>query len=107
MARCVICDRVESSVPLGVDRQTLFHVEDLSIQPGEVLVLFTDGVLDAGWSNGECYGLPRVQKTVEAATGNATQVGRRLVDDVLSFAANERQFDDICVVCFGRLMESC
>src|SRR5438128_1134993 len=46
-------------VPLGMFRDTRYYEHYLTIKPGEVLVLYTDGVTEAANAAGEEYGLER------------------------------------------------
>lgn len=53
------------SVPLGMFRDTRYHEYYLTTEPGEVLVLYTDGVTEAQNLAGEEFGRDRLGKAVQ------------------------------------------
>jgi sigma-B regulation protein RsbU (phosphoserine phosphatase) len=54
------------SVPLGMFRDTRYHEYYLTTVPGEVLVLYTDGVTEAQNPEGEEFGRDRLAQAVKA-----------------------------------------
>jgi sigma-B regulation protein RsbU (phosphoserine phosphatase) len=54
------------SVPLGMFRDTRYHEYYLTTEPGEVLVLYTDGVTEAENARGEEFGRERLAAAVKA-----------------------------------------
>jgi serine phosphatase RsbU (regulator of sigma subunit) len=74
------------------------HTEDL--QPGDRLLLYTDGVIEARTSDGDMFGLPRLADTIIRTTSEgipAPEALRRLVHGLLTEYA-ERLADDATVV---------
>ncbi|MGI9067771.1 MAG: PP2C family protein-serine/threonine phosphatase [Pyrinomonadaceae bacterium] len=63
----------QGSLPLGMFRDTRYHEYYLTTEPGEILVLYTDGVTEAHNSQGEEFGRNRL---AEAAKANR-QLGAR------------------------------
>jgi len=53
------------SVPLGMFRDTRYHEYYLTTEPGEVLLLYTDGVTEAQNSHGEEFGRERLAEAVK------------------------------------------
>jgi len=54
------------NVPLGMFRDTRYHEYYLSFEPGDLLVLYTDGVTEANNSSGEEFGRERLAEAVKA-----------------------------------------
>jgi sigma-B regulation protein RsbU (phosphoserine phosphatase) len=54
------------SVPLGMFKDTRYHEYYLTTEPGQVLVLYTDGVTEAQNLAGEEYGRDRLARAVQA-----------------------------------------
>jgi len=54
------------SLPLGMFRDTRYHEYYLTTEPGEVLVLYTDGVTEANNKQGEEFGRERLAEAVIA-----------------------------------------
>jgi len=55
------------NVPLGMFRDTRYHEYYLSLEPGDLLVLYTDGVTEANNLAGEEYGRDRLVDAVKDA----------------------------------------
>ena len=53
------------SVPLGMFRDTRYHEYYLTTEPGDVLVLYTDGVTEAHNLKGEEFGRERLSQGVK------------------------------------------
>jgi sigma-B regulation protein RsbU (phosphoserine phosphatase) len=79
--------------------------ETLTLQPGETLVLFTDGVSEAFDRNQELFGEERLLAHLQAALGsNARETSLGVLDAVRRHADGAKQSDDITVVAvkYGR-----
>jgi len=102
-------ERDESGLPLGVIPEYSYEARTVSLDPGDTVTVYTDGVTDAlnardkmfGSDEVERYLSPEDPKLVEA--GRPKFVGERLVNAVRRHAGGRPQNDDIAVVCFGRL----
>lgn len=66
-------------LPLGMFRDTRYHQYYLSFKPGDVLVLYTDGVTEANNPTGEEFGRDRLAEAVRAA---ANLPARNLITSV-------------------------
>jgi sigma-B regulation protein RsbU (phosphoserine phosphatase) len=66
----------KGSLPLGMFRDTRYHEYYLTTEPGETLVLYTDGVTEANNSQGEEFGRIRL---VEAVKANRHLSARELI----------------------------
>jgi sigma-B regulation protein RsbU (phosphoserine phosphatase) len=73
--------------------------ETLPLQPGETLVLFTDGVSEAFDVNDELFGENRLLTYLQTSTGRtARETALGVLDAVRRHAASAKQSDDITVV---------
>jgi phosphoserine phosphatase RsbU/P len=83
-------------LPLGMFRDTRYYEYYLSMEPGQVLVLYTDGVTEAMSPNGEEYGPERLESAVRAGRHLPA---RELIDfiqrDVLEWTAGRGANDDV------------
>ncbi len=76
---------------------------ELDLGPGDVLVLYTDGVTDAVAPSGARFGEPRLLATLEAARGGtAHDVVASIRDGVENFRQTMEPADDVTVVAIGR-----
>jgi sigma-B regulation protein RsbU (phosphoserine phosphatase) len=82
-------------LPIGVEREGRYSQRRFNLERGDILLLCTDGILEAMNPKGEQYGLSRLAHAVEA---NASLAAQELVqairDDLQRHAAGERQHDD-------------
>jgi len=88
---------------LGIDSGSVFDritVDfDVLLEPGDCLVLYTDGVTEALDAEGDEFGLERSIQSVRASAGNgAAAIISRVIDDVRNFAGSQPQNDDITLI---------
>jgi phosphoserine phosphatase RsbU/P len=97
-----------TGTPLGVVPGCEYLSEAITLEPGDTIMIYTDGVTDAMSPSGEMFGYERADKCLtpgdSALTdlGHPKQMGERLVNEVRKHANGRSQNDDIAVVCFGR-----
>jgi sigma-B regulation protein RsbU (phosphoserine phosphatase) len=66
------------------------------LEPGELLLLLTDGIVEAHGAEGNLFGIDRVFEVVRAHYGGTA---RRMVDlTVRAFCGAQSQLDDMTVV---------
>jgi serine phosphatase RsbU (regulator of sigma subunit) len=92
-----------SGLPLGIQGQSVYAQAVVPFQPGDSLVLVTDGVTEAMNPSHEIYGTPRLTAFLEKAPPSAAGLGEAIVADIEAFVAGESQRDDTCVICIHRL----
>lgn len=69
------------------------------LEPGDGIVLFTDGLTDVTSQAGEAFGVERVRATLETELKSGPKVWvNRLMARALEFAAQGEFSDDVCVV---------
>jgi phosphoserine phosphatase RsbU/P len=83
-------------VPLGIFRDTRYHEYYLTLQPDELLVLYTDGVTEAMNRVGEEFGRDRLADSVKAARWlSAKDLIMSVQKDVLDWTDGGGATDDI------------
>ena len=92
----------EAGPPLGVDRDHDYELISTDLEPGDVVVLYTDGVPDALDRHQRPFGVEAVRRTITRAPAEATEVGEALLKAVRLHAAGRPLYDDLALVCFGR-----
>jgi phosphoserine phosphatase RsbU/P len=94
-----------TGVPLGMFRNSDFEVQRLSLERGEALLLYTDGLTEASNSGGEEYGIQRV-KTVASrhCTSGADTIIGQCLSDWRSFSADGKQKDDLTILALRRTL---
>jgi phosphoserine phosphatase RsbU/P len=94
-------ERLEvGGLPLGISQETRYQCSDTTLAVGDLLLIFTDGLVEAENENEEEYGEARMLGTVHDLFGrSATEVLRRLMASVDAFVGLARQHDDVtCLV---------
>ncbi len=87
---------------LGLFAQALYESRTVRLHPGDHLVLFTDGVLEARNTTGEEFEQHRLRAVLsQNAQAGASQILTRLREAVLKFSANTPQHDDITMMVLG------
>jgi sigma-B regulation protein RsbU (phosphoserine phosphatase) len=94
-------ERLETGgVPLGIDSTSKFEIGSVDLASGDLLLLFTDGMVDAFNHTGEEFGDPRLVSYMKSLQGQTAQQSMQfLMHQVDTFVGATRQFDDItCLV---------
>lgn len=89
-------------VPIGVVDGYPFDILNFKMEPGDLAVLFTDGVSEAMNPNGDLYTLEHLRNFIKAGPKKADELGKVLLQDVRRHANGRAQNDDITIMTFGR-----
>ncbi len=92
-------DRVESDgcLPIGVTDECVCATEELTLAPGDRLVLFSDGIVEQADAEDEQFGMERLYSAL-AASASCPEDVRIVVDAVKTFAETDRLADDVTIV---------
>jgi len=85
-------------IPLGIRTPTEFNEERLSLQHGDTLILFSDGILDAQNSAGEHFTVDELEKTIRGRWDRAGDLVSSIIAAVHRHTGKEHQFDDITIL---------
>jgi sigma-B regulation protein RsbU (phosphoserine phosphatase) len=84
---------------LGVLGDAPYRTSRISLNPGETLVLYTDGVTEAMDPEGNFYSTPRFEQTIQGLTRHRPiDLLTKLVEDVQRFSSGAMQADDITLL---------
>jgi phosphoserine phosphatase RsbU/P len=76
-----------------------FAEENATLRPGDLVFLYTDGLVEAHNRHGGMFGLDRLVETVrQAADRKAEVIIDQVFEEVLSFSAGVPQADDMTAV---------
>lgn len=92
----------EAGPPLGVMLDHAYGSLTTELSPGDVVVMFTDGVSEATDAKHRQFGVPAIRRILAAAPREIPEVGEAILKAVRVHAAGRSQSDDIALVCFGR-----
>jgi serine phosphatase RsbU (regulator of sigma subunit) len=83
-------------LPLGMFRDTRYYEYYQPIEPGQLLVLYTDGATEANGANGEEYGRARLEAAVRASRHmSARDLITAIQQDVLAWTDGRGASDDM------------
>jgi serine phosphatase RsbU (regulator of sigma subunit) len=90
--------------PLGILEEAAWEPQVVQLLPGDVLLLYTDGVTDAQGADGIPYSRGRLLRVAQSSLeGPATAVQGAVLDDVHAFVGGAPQFDDVALMVVARL----
>lgn len=91
----------DGAPPLGTRLDAEYRQQRHKVRRGDLLVLYTDGLVETRNGLGQDYGYPRLQRTVaRAATGtwSVREIRDAILGDLSHFKGDAEQSDDITVV---------
>ncbi len=92
----------EAGPPLGVLPQHTYRSASTDLAPGDVVLLFTDGVSEAVGAQNRQFGTEAIRRTLARAPAPIPEIGEAVLAAVRSHTQGRPQSDDIAIVCFGR-----
>ncbi len=88
-------------LPLGIEENTHFETAEVQFAPGDALILYTDGVVEAFNQRNEEFGNERWCSAIRGLPEiNAEETLRSLMQQVDGFVGATRQSDDITCLIF-------
>ena len=94
-------DGVGPRFPLGILEDVSYEKRIVQLEPGDILILYTDGVTEARDSSKEFYGhegLEGLVQNIDTAGLTAREIKEAVVDDVKRFSGDTPQTDDMTVI---------
>jgi serine phosphatase RsbU (regulator of sigma subunit) len=92
-----------TGIPLGVLESAGWSKQSVILEPGDALVLYTDGITDAQTSAEEFYGLERLEQICKKAKDkSAIQIRELILGDLRTWVGQAEQYDDISLIVLVR-----
>ncbi len=88
--------------PLGVDAGSSYRTVELELAPGDSIILFTDGIIEAMNARGQLFGQTRFRDSLMKAGHKPQHVGPDVLRRLRRFVGSSPQEDDITLLVFGR-----
>ena len=84
---------------LGMIAELTLREQEIILQPGDTLLLYSDGVTDARNDSDESYGLERLKSALQRVGGRGAQpaIGA-LAGDISAWRGNAAAFDDVTML---------
>ncbi|MCQ2771180.1 MAG: SpoIIE family protein phosphatase [Clostridia bacterium] len=78
-----------------------YKTQELNLEPGDILFMYTDGVTEATNANNELYGEDRLRETINSKEFETVEEMCKFIRaDIDVFVGDAPQFDDITMVAF-------
>jgi len=88
-----------SNLPLGVMAVTAYEQGQVSLTPGDRVVVFTDGLLDAEDRDGEPFGAERLSRVLESeGAASISSLKRAILSGLLDHTNGQPLEDDLTVM---------
>jgi sigma-B regulation protein RsbU (phosphoserine phosphatase) len=95
--------REATGVPLGMFCTTNFPVCEVTLQPGDKLLLYTDGLTEMFNAAGDEFGISRVQALAQRHGSSEPQgILTACLEEIRNFAAAGKQADDLTLMVLHR-----
>jgi sigma-B regulation protein RsbU (phosphoserine phosphatase) len=92
-----------TGIPLGVSLESSWEQRTLQFAPGDLLLMYTDGVIDAHNPQDELLGAGRLLEIAYSLKHRSVRhVQDAIISGVRAFAGDEQQFDDLTLVLVKR-----
>ncbi len=90
----------QRSLPLAAMEGIQYTLEQLNLEKGERIFLYTDGITEATSASGELFGEDRLIQVLSEAdeSTNSEEIAQNIQRAVEAFAIGEAQFDDITML---------
>jgi CHASE2 domain-containing sensor protein/serine phosphatase RsbU (regulator of sigma subunit) len=101
-------DTMDLGFPLGLDDDIADFISQTSVElePGDGVVLYTDGIPEAKDIDKKFYGLDRLCEVVSQNWHlSAEEIKKAAIEDLRNFIGKQKVFDDITLVIFKRAEE--
>ena len=94
------CTQVElAGFPLGMFDDVTYDEVTVVLEPGNIIVFYSDGIDDTTDSHGVFFGIDRLRKTItENAKLSAAAIADKILEEVDNFSGGAHPFDDRTLV---------
>jgi serine phosphatase RsbU (regulator of sigma subunit) len=96
-----------TGMALGVEEETSWEHRSIMIDPGDAMIMYTDGILDALNPAQEIFGDQRLMAVISSIASLADRSAQKIQDNLLgkvqAFVGDAHQYDDITVLTVLRL----
>jgi serine phosphatase RsbU (regulator of sigma subunit)/pSer/pThr/pTyr-binding forkhead associated (FHA) protein len=97
--------RAEAGPPLGVVEGHQYGQACVNLQPGESLVMYTDGLNEAMDTDGKCFSIGRLRELIRESSGTPDEIGQHVLESIHAHMGRAAQEDDMCLVALQRIAE--
>ena len=93
-------------MPLGALAEGSYPLEEVAVSRGELVLGYSDGVLDARSPSGDFFGGDRLVEALAAAPAEPAEALDSILAQIAAFTRGEDPYDDLTLVAVGRRREA-
>ncbi|MEM1169719.1 MAG: GAF domain-containing SpoIIE family protein phosphatase [Cyanobacteria bacterium P01_H01_bin.35] len=87
---------------VGMMPNMKFEIQKVKLEPGEILIGYTDGVTEAKSPEGKLFTDKRLKELIEEPANSASELMGRIKDKLFDYMEDAAQFDDITMLAVRR-----
>jgi serine phosphatase RsbU (regulator of sigma subunit) len=92
-----------TGLPIGIDKEEEWTAEQIDIEKGELIVIYSDGIPDAQNAAQEAFGDARIMDFIQKNRNKgAAQFQDSLLREIEKFSEDAKQFDDMTLLVLKR-----
>jgi serine phosphatase RsbU (regulator of sigma subunit) len=88
----------EHRLPLGALKLGGHRVMEISLQPGDMVVAYSDGVVEAQSPEGDFFGEDRLARAVAESPANPQDTVNYLLEEIEGFTGDHTPYDDVTLL---------
>lgn len=88
----------ESSLPLGIVPDLKYNASEHTLDPGDMIIAFTDGVTEVMNAKKEIFGPKRLEKLYSKLPGGVQEVIDAIIEKTEEFESGMSSRDDTCLI---------
>lgn len=93
-----------TGIPMGIDTEAIFSQRSIRMEPGDFLLLYTDGITEAFDENQAEFGMESLQRLVfDLRNAPVEEIQGQLLQSVKDYTQNSAPSDDITIMVVKRL----
>jgi serine phosphatase RsbU (regulator of sigma subunit) len=88
---------------VGIEPKIDFKIQQTHLEPGDILLGYTDGVPEANAADGMFFTMERLISILEKPSASATDLINRIAKNLQEYIGEAEQFDDITLLAIRRI----
>ncbi len=88
---------------VGIEPKIRFKIQQTLIEPGDILLGYTDGVTEASAADGSFFTVERLRSILDAPSSSASELLDRITNSLQGHIGEADQFDDITLLAIRRI----
>lgn len=88
---------------VGIEPQIHFKIQQTRIDSGDILLGYTDGVIEASAADGGFFSVDQFRSILDAPSSSASELIERIANSLQEHIGEAEQFDDITLLALRRI----